>query len=283
MGIILLATKMPNPHFPQNENANNQQFFNPHNPTSNVHATSAPQAQANPTMPFGQRRTSSNSNNYKPPMNSKPPMNYKPPMNVYTDMISGKVIEKSPEPTFAEMDRSGVLPECLYCDQKFHNAGKIRVHLRSHSKIRPFKCALCNYSNWYKQPLLHSHFVTVHGRKGLSTDVHTNVDEENELVAKIEEEAKEVREIQKYVYQGNPEPDKRVPDREAGLRDLRKYDGPQPSSTPENNDVNKNTTQRIPLSAKLVQHIQQAPSRVQYDPANVPSDLQQLPLDKLLN
>jgi len=123
---------------------------------------------------------------------------------------------KSQETSFNEMSRNGILPECLYCDKKFPHAGQIRVHLKSHYGIRPYKCALCNYRHWYPTPVLSTHFKNVHGRKGQPSDVVTDKEEENKMTEKVEQEAIEVRQNQREINEGKPKKEKKIPDREGG-------------------------------------------------------------------
>jgi len=214
------------------------------------------------------------------------------------------------EPSFNEMSRNGILPTCLYCDKKFPHAGQIRVHLRSHSDIRPYKCSLCNYRHWYKTPMLNSHFVNVHGRKGTAADVVTDIEEEKKLVAKMEEEAAEVRENQRLEQQGKPVKEKKIPAREGGTvfheYYLGKYDDGTQLPPQSKYDLPENTTKKLPLSAKLSEaynNIKTVPNsnggrnlgpnsnnvvlttnRFQPEPVNVPSEYDKsISLDKLLN
>jgi len=290
---------MNNPHLPQMQNPHAPQRINPHGPQANINRPQTPQFQ---TRPQGQINHTISSGKGVPSKN----VNFNKPMMVNTS--TGQKYEQ--ETTFAEMDRAGILPECLYCDKRFMRAGAIRVHLRSHSGLRPYKCALCSYRHWYQTPMLTSHFVNVHGRKGTAKDVVTDTDEENKLVAKVEEEAQEVRNIQRRIFQGEPKPEKKIPDREGGQvfheYYLGKYDdGSQPSTPKESTEEENNTSKKLPLSAKLseaynnnrnspnsnsarnpgsnINNVTQVPSRVQNDPVNVPNELKQLPLDKLLN
>merc|ERR1712109_253775 len=39
--------------------------------------------------------------------------------------------------TWNQMAKAGVLPECIYCDKRFIDAGQIKRHLRKHCWIRP--------------------------------------------------------------------------------------------------------------------------------------------------
>jgi len=333
---------MNNPHFPKNPHS--PQMANPHAPQSNFYQTTRPQGQMIPTAVSGQGGTYRNINNRDPQkvinnnmmnqMRTSAPSaatrpqtqmivktesgqggsnvntnNRDPPAAMSINTMNPHIGEKPQEFTYAEMDRAGVYPECLYCEKKFLKAGTIRVHLRSHSGIRPYKCAICDYRHWYKNPVLSTHFINKHGRKGVDADVLTDIDEENRLIAKTEEEAHEVRSNQKLVYQGHPKKEKKIPEREGGAvfheYNLRKYDGTL-FPPPENNEEENDTSKKLPLSAKLSEaynnnnrsspnsnfgrnhisnsnNVQRAPSRVDYEPANVPSELKELSIDKLLN
>lgn len=249
---------MYNPQSSQNQNPYNPQAINAHAPQTSFNTMVRPQGQMNQMMAQGNNVGSyTNTNNSMPNQmitqgnnagtytnNSMPNQmiaqgnnagtytnNNMPQMVNNTKMINNNFAAKTQEVSFNEMDRKGILAECLYCDKRFTHAGSIRVHLRSHAGFRPFRCSLCNYGHWYKPPILNRHFLNVHGRKGKDAEAVTDPEEEKKMIDKVEEEAKEVRENQRNEYYGQPKKPKKVPDREGGAVNheyyLGKYDGSQ--------------------------------------------------------
>merc|ERR1712109_205306 len=99
-----------------------------------------------------------------------------------------------------------VLHECIYCEKTFGHTGQIKTHLRAHVGMRPYKCALCNYRHWYKTPMQNIHFVNVHHRKGLLSEIETDIEEEKRMEAKVEEDANEIRANRVNVMNGQPVP-----------------------------------------------------------------------------
>jgi len=144
-----------------------------------------------------------------------------------------------------------VPPECLYCEKRCPDMGQLRFHMRLHIGIRPYKCQLCNYKHWYKTQMKNTHFPNVHGRKGIDTDVITNIEDERKLETTVEQDIQEIRGNQERRQRGENIGGKKLPPREAGAVDhdyyLTKYDSipyPLPKSVQQEShlvyEVNQN-------------------------------------------
>merc|ERR1719167_1731497 len=107
------------------------------------------------------------------------------------------------------------------------------------------------------------HFVNVHHRKGLLTDIETDLEIEKRMEAKVEEDAQEIRDNRSKAMRGESVGEKKMPPRETGAVNheyfLQKYDDnnvyPLPSNNQLNNSPPNHTTNKLPLppsiSAKL--------------------------------
>ena len=89
-----------------------------------------------------------------------------------------------------------IQPKCLYCEKKYSDMGKIRVHLKSHlgAKIKPYKCQLCKYKHWDKTSAqVHK---MKHGKAALTADIITNIEERKRFEDQIEQDVLEIRDNQ---------------------------------------------------------------------------------------
>jgi len=70
-----------------------------------------------------------------------------------------------------------VAHKCLHCDKSFMNMAHLRIHLRMHSGITPYKCQACEFKSHNKAAVMSNHFQNMHGRYGTNMDVHTDLEQ----------------------------------------------------------------------------------------------------------
>jgi len=196
-----------------------------------------------------------------------------------------------------------IIPVCLYCDKKFPHTGQIRPHLRLHSGFRPYKCSQCDYRHWYKTQITNNHYLNMHGRKGDTTDVVTDFEEEKRLEDHVEEDAIKIRENQTKERNGIPLSPKKSAAREAGAvyHEYKYNEFKYNCGAFEKEDNNNNKTRNYGAndrnnnqgyaqkqnSGMKESFPTQKPNRIQYqrvyEQNDIPSDLKELSIDALLN
>lgn len=164
-----------------------------------------------------------------------------------------------------------VKPECLYCDRVYTNMGPMRVHLRKHLGMRPYKCATCDYKHWDKGDPMKNHVILTHGRKFVDEDIVTLTEVDKQLTDMVEQGIMEIRDIQIKKKHGEKVTGKKSTPREIGQvfrgNEEENYSRPSKRSTnwdvdttavtttPKNNESSNNETKtsETPLASKLSQ------------------------------
>lgn len=107
-------------------------------------------------------------------------------------------------PNFVRARRQSttVSHKCLHCEKTFLEMAHLRIHLRMHSGINPYKCQMCDFKSFNKATVMSNHFQNVHGRYGTNIDVCTDLQALARLEQRIAAESEQILQNVRREQQG---------------------------------------------------------------------------------